>query len=116
MVNRREACPCQVAIEAAVELNVGGGQALCGAAVLENAKKPRWLFRSSAAWLVDFLRRRLQAVDDFTNVFLGLAEALLQAAVKLVFLAVGEGEIVVGELTVFLFQFAFEFVPIAFEG
>src|SRR5215470_5755444 len=38
-------------------------------------------------------------------------QSLLEATKKLVLFAIGEGQIVISQLTVFLFQFALNFVP-----
>ena len=48
--------------------------------------------------------------------FFGFAEAPLKPSEQFIFLAFGEGEIVVRKLGVFLFQLAFDFVPVSFEG
>lgn len=50
-----------------------------------------------------------------SNVVLRLPELLLQTSQKLVVLPLREEEILVRELSVLLFQFAFRFIPIAFE-
>jgi hypothetical protein len=57
----------------------------------------------------------LHLFDLAAEVFLGRSQFLLQAPQPFVFLAVGKGEIVIGKLTVFLLQLAFELVPVAFD-
>jgi hypothetical protein len=42
------------------------------------------------------------------------AQPLLETTQKLVLFALGKRQIVVSQLTVFLFKFAFNFVPVAF--
>jgi hypothetical protein len=60
-------------------------------------------------------RHGLQIRDCLADLFLVLAESLLEASQQFVFLAFGECQIVVSELSVFLFQLALELVPIAFD-
>ena len=57
----------------------------------------------------------LELFDLPTDVLLGLAEPLLQAAEEFVFLAFGKGEVVIGKLAVLLLQLPFDLVPISFE-
>lgn len=51
----------------------------------------------------------------FVNLLFGLAKLLLQAAEELVFLAFFVGEVVVIQLTVLLFGFTFQLVPITLD-
>jgi hypothetical protein len=57
----------------------------------------------------------LEFLETFADLFLALAEALLEPPEKFFLFAFGEGEIVVRELPVFLLQLTFDLVPIAFE-
>jgi hypothetical protein len=57
----------------------------------------------------------LQIRDGLPDFLFLFAEALLEASQQFVFLALREDEIVVRKLAVFLFQFAFDFVPISFD-
>jgi hypothetical protein len=57
----------------------------------------------------------LQLFDFLAKRFFRFAKSCLQTAQKFLVLSLGEREIVIGQLTVFLFQFAFHFVPTAFE-
>jgi hypothetical protein len=57
----------------------------------------------------------LQLPDFLAKRFFRFAESCLQTAKELLVLSIGEREIVIGQLTVFLLQFAFHFVPTAFE-
>jgi hypothetical protein len=56
----------------------------------------------------------LQRLDIAPDVFLALAEPVLEASKHLLFLALGEGQIVVREVGVLLLQLPFDFVPVAF--
>ena len=58
----------------------------------------------------------LDGPDLFAQSLFRLAGALLQTTEEFLILAFREKEIVVGEVGVFLFQFAGDFVPGAFEG
>ena len=49
------------------------------------------------------------------NLFLRLAKTLLQAAEQLIFLALGEGQVVVRELPILLFELSLNFVPVALD-
>ena len=60
-------------------------------------------------------KRPLQLRDFGPNRFFSLTKFLLQTPKKLVVLAVREGKIVIGQLTIFLFQLPFHFIPAAFE-
>ena len=55
----------------------------------------------------------LQFFDLVAQVFLCFPELLLKTAKKFVFFSFAERKIVIGQLTVTLFQFPFHFVPIA---
>ncbi len=57
----------------------------------------------------------LQAFDLFSQIFLRFTEFLLEPPEQLVVFSFGEREVIVGQLRVFLFQFAFDFVPAALE-
>ena len=57
----------------------------------------------------------LQALNFLSELFLGFAESLLEPAQKFVIFPFGKRKVVVGQLTVLLFQFAFHFIPTAFE-
>jgi hypothetical protein len=54
-------------------------------------------------------------VDEPVDGFLGVARALLDAPNQFVFLPFLIAEIVIGQLTVLLFEFAFGDIPIAFD-
>lgn len=53
--------------------------------------------------------------DRFFNSFTGFTSAFLNSAQQFLLLAFDELKIVVGELSPFLFQFAFRDVPVAFD-
>ena len=57
----------------------------------------------------------LEPGDQCVEFFLGLAQALLEAAIQLVFFAFFEQEIVVGEDREFLFELTFKLVPVSFD-
>ena len=57
----------------------------------------------------------LEVFDFVPNLFFGFAKALLQSAEQLIFLALGERQVIVGELAVLLLQLPFDFVPVAFD-
>jgi len=57
----------------------------------------------------------LQPLNLGPDVFLRSAQALLQAAQEFSLLALGKSQVIVGQLSVFLLQLAFDFVPVAFE-
>jgi hypothetical protein len=54
-------------------------------------------------------------LDGVADLLLGLAQLCLQAPEQFVFLALGKEQVVIGQLSVFLLQFAFDLVPLAFE-
>jgi hypothetical protein len=58
----------------------------------------------------------LHGLDFPSQVFLRFAELLLKSSEQLILFAFGEREVVIAQLRVFLFQFAFHFVPTAFES
>jgi hypothetical protein len=49
----------------------------------------------------------LQALDFFSEIFFRFAKFLLKASKQFVLFSLGECEIVIGQLTVFLFELAF---------
>jgi hypothetical protein len=57
----------------------------------------------------------LQAFDLFSQIFLRFTEFLLESPKQLVVFSFGKREVIVGQLRIFLFQFAFHFVPTALE-
>jgi hypothetical protein len=57
----------------------------------------------------------LQFFDFSSQIFLRFTELLLKSPKELVLLALGEREIVISQLPVFLFEFAFQFIPTAFD-
>jgi hypothetical protein len=57
----------------------------------------------------------LQAFDLLPQIFLGFTELLLKPPQQFLVFPFGKREVVIGQLRVFLFQFAFHFVPTAFE-
>jgi hypothetical protein len=57
----------------------------------------------------------LKAFELATDLLLGLAKPLLQTAEQFVVLTLGKGQVIVGELSVLLFEFAFDLVPTALE-
>jgi hypothetical protein len=57
----------------------------------------------------------LEAADEVPNAFLRFARPLLDAAKHFVFFAFLEGEVIIGELAVLLFQLPFDFIPVAFD-
>src|ERR1700677_4369707 len=59
--------------------------------------------------------RNLHLFDGFAKFLLVPAKALLQAAQQFILFALGKGQIVIGKLAVFLFQLAFDFVPVALD-
>jgi hypothetical protein len=58
---------------------------------------------------------QLQRLDLGPQILLGLAEAGLKPAEKFVVLAFRKSEVIIGELTVFLFQFTLYLVPVALD-
>jgi hypothetical protein len=61
------------------------------------------------------MERLLQPFDHVLDLFLALAKLLLQATEEFVILTFGEYQIVIRQVTVALFQFAFDFIPRTFE-
>jgi hypothetical protein len=57
----------------------------------------------------------LQALDFFSEIFFRFTKSLLKASKQFVLFSFGKCEVVIGQLPVFLFEFAFHFVPMAFE-
>ena len=57
----------------------------------------------------------LKFLDGLSDRLFVLSETLLKAPQQLILLALREYKVVIGELAVFLFQFALEFVPISFD-
>ena len=57
----------------------------------------------------------LQALDFFSEIFFRFPKFLLKTSKQFVLLSLGKCEIVIRQLTVFLFEFAFYFVPTAFD-
>jgi hypothetical protein len=58
---------------------------------------------------------KLKAFDFLSQLVLCSAQFLLKPAQQLIVLALGKGQIIIGELSVFLLQFALYFVPTPFE-
>ena len=58
---------------------------------------------------------QLQILDLPSQIFLRFTEFLLKSPEQLVLFPFSKREIIVAQLRVFLFQFAFHFVPPAFE-
>ncbi len=56
-----------------------------------------------------------QALNFLSELFLGFADFRLEPAQKFLILPFGKRKVVVGQLAVLLFQFAFHFIPSAFE-
>jgi hypothetical protein len=65
----------------------------------------------SALSLNERLRGGSKFFDFLAQLLPRPAGTLLQAPEQLIFLAFDESEIVIGQIGVFLFQFAFDFVP-----
>ena len=57
----------------------------------------------------------LDLSDNLSDIVLLLPELLLKPPKKLLILSLREDKVLVRELTVLLFQFAFHFIPTAFE-
>ena len=57
----------------------------------------------------------LQVLNFLSELFLGFTESRLEPTKKFLILPVGKCKIVVGQLAVLLFEFAFHFIPTAFE-
>src|SRR6266516_5781930 len=62
-----------------------------------------------------FAPERLQLLNFLSELFLGSAEFVLESAQKFLILPFGKRKVIVGQLTVLLFQFASHFIPTAFE-
>ncbi|SRR6266404_8269815 len=62
-----------------------------------------------------FLLNLLQSFNFLSELFFGFAESLLEPAQKFLILPFSKRKVVVRQLTVLLFQFAFHFIPSAFE-
>ena len=54
-------------------------------------------------------------LDLGAQIIFGLAKLLLQSPEPLIFLALGEREIIIGQLTISLFQLSLHFVPTALD-
>ena len=61
------------------------------------------------------MERLLQPFDHVLDLLLALAELLLQATKEFVVLTFSEYQIVIRQVTVALFEFAFDFVPRTLE-
>ena len=59
--------------------------------------------------------KALEVLNFSSQILFGFTKFLLKPSKELVLLAFGEREIVVGQLPIFLFQFALQFVPTPFE-
>jgi hypothetical protein len=57
----------------------------------------------------------LQVLNFLSEFFLRSAESLLEPSQKFLILPFGKRKVIVGQLAVLLFQFAFHFIPTAFE-
>jgi hypothetical protein len=64
---------------------------------------------------IGLLMSALQFFDFSSQIFLRFTELLLKSPKEFVLLALGEFEIVISQLSVFLFEFAFQFVPTPFD-
>ena len=62
----------------------------------------------------DLLIGNVSLLDLAPDLFFGLPETL-QPPEQFVFLALGEGQIIVREIGIFLLQLALHFIPAAFE-
>jgi hypothetical protein len=58
---------------------------------------------------------RLQLFNLVSDFFLGFTQFFLQPADQFIVLTFRKNEIIVGEIAIALFQFAFDFVPGTFE-
>jgi hypothetical protein len=57
----------------------------------------------------------LEILDLLPQIFLGFAEFLLKSPQQFIVFPFGKRQVVIGQLRIFLFQFAFYFVPTALE-
>jgi hypothetical protein len=80
------------------------------------------IYPVAPASLILFVRRTsgspfalLQTLNFLSEFFFCFAEFLLETPKKLVVLPLGECKVVIGQLTVFLFKLAFDFIPTALE-
>lgn len=54
-------------------------------------------------------------LDFLPHFLLGFSKTRLHTAKKFIFFAINEGQIIIGQLTIFLFQFPFDDIPVTFD-
>jgi hypothetical protein len=64
---------------------------------------------------LEYLPLSLQLFEFPPEIFLALPETFLDSSQHFVFLALREHQVIIGQLTIFLLELAFDLIPAAFE-